>query len=175
MTQKAPGQRLGRIMMIMAWCVGLWLAARYFGFSEESRNNPNQAVESIHQEGYIEVRLTGNRQGHYVMTGQINGNKVTFLLDTGATQVAIPEDLADRLSLRRGAPLTLSTANGRTTGWRTQLESVQLGDIRLTDVSAVIAPGLTSGDDVLLGMSALKQLEFSQRDGTLVLRQHPSP
>lgn len=175
MTQKAPGQRLGRIMMVLAWCVGILLLTRYFGVWEERQINPNQVVQSIHQDGYVEVRLAGNHQGHYVMTGKINGHEVTFLLDTGATQVAIPEDLASRLSLKRGVPLTLTTANGRTTGWRTQLDRLDLGDIQLNQVSAVIAPGLTSGDDVLLGMSALKQLEFSQRDGTLVLRQHLSP
>ncbi|MFX6424111.1 retropepsin-like aspartic protease family protein, partial [Pseudomonas aeruginosa] len=82
--------------------------------------------------------------------------------------------LAARLALERGAPITLSTANGRATGWRTRLDQLQLGDIRLSGVAALIAPGM-DGDEVLLGMSALKQLEFTQRDGTLVLRQNTSP
>ncbi|MEX5354424.1 TIGR02281 family clan AA aspartic protease, partial [Pseudomonas juntendi] len=69
---------------------------------------------------------------------------------------------------------TLSTANGRATGWRTRLDRLQLGDIRLSGVAALIVPGM-DGDEVLLGMSALKQLEFTQRDGTLVLRQNISP
>ena len=116
------------------------------------------------------MRLASSRQGHYLLNGQINGQGVTFLLDTGATQVAVPEALAARLALERGAPITLSTANGRATGWRTRLDQLQLGDIRLSGV----APGM-DGDEVLLGMSALKQLEFTQRDGTLVLRQNTSP
>ena len=66
--------------------------------------------------------------------------------------------------------MTLSTANGRTEGYRTRLDSVQLGDILLRDVRALVVPGL-DGSQVLLGMSALKQLEFTQRGGTLLLRQ----
>ncbi len=173
-TQRAPGQRLGRIMLVLAWIAGLALATRYFGVWEDRQRNPNQAPQSIHGDGYVELRLASSRQGHYLLNGQINGQGVTFLLDTGATQVAVPEALAARLALERGAPITLSTANGRATGWRTRLDQLQLGDIRLSGVAALIAPGM-DGDEVLLGMSALKQLEFTQRDGTLVLRQNTSP
>ncbi|MNR11501.1 Retroviral aspartyl protease [compost metagenome] len=125
-------------------------------------------------DGYVEVRLASSRQGHYLLDGRIDGQGATFLLDTGATQVAVPSKLAERLGLERGAPVTVSTANGRVTGHRTQLQDLRLGDIRLTQVPAIIVPGM-DGDEVLLGMSALKQLEFTQRDGTLVLRQVTSP
>ncbi|MGC3645910.1 retroviral-like aspartic protease family protein, partial [Pseudomonas aeruginosa] len=57
---------------------------------------------------------------------------------------------------------------------RTRLDQLQLGDIRLSGVAALYAPGM-DGDEVLLGMSALNQLEFTQRDGTLVLRHNTSP
>ena len=92
------------------------------------------------------------------------------MLDTGATDVSIPASLAQRLNLEQGAAVTLSTANGRSQGYRTRLQQLKLGDIVLHDVRALVAPGL-SGDQVLLGMSALKQLEFTQRGGTLLLRQ----
>ncbi|KSR38915.1 retropepsin-like aspartic protease family protein [Pseudomonas aeruginosa] len=174
MRQGAPGQRLGRIMLVLAWIAGLALATRYFGLWEDRQRNPNQTPQSIHGDGYVELRLASSRQGHYLLNGQVNGEAVTFLLDTGATQVAVPQALAERLALERGAPITLSTANGRATGWRTRLDRLQLGDIRLSGVAALIVPGM-DGDEVLLGMSALKQLEFTQRDGTLVLRQNISP
>ncbi|MCY1181170.1 clan AA aspartic protease [compost metagenome] len=128
----------------------------------------------MHGEGYVEVRLASSRQGHYRLDGRIDGQAVTFLLDTGATQVAVPARVAERLGLAPGAAVTLSTANGRVTGHRTQLQDLRLGDIRLTQVPAIIVPGM-DGEEVLLGMSALKQLEFTQRDGTLVLRQVTSP
>ncbi|WP_442964755.1 retropepsin-like aspartic protease family protein [Pseudomonas sp. GOM7] len=157
-------------MWVLAWGAGLLLATHFFGDWEERQRNPNQVPHSVHGQGYVEVSLAGNRQGHYLLDGQINDQPVTFLLDTGATAVAIPETLARRLGLKRGAPITLSTANGRTTGHRTRLDNLRLGDILLHDVAALIAPGM-DGDEVLLGMSALKQLEFTQKGGTLVLRQ----
>ncbi|HEY1027008.1 MAG TPA: TIGR02281 family clan AA aspartic protease [Pseudomonas sp.] len=170
MTEQAPGRRAGRIMWVLAWGAGLLLATHFFGIWEARRHNPNQTPQSLHGDGYIEVSLASSRQGHYVVNGQIDGHDVTFLLDTGATQVAVPSAVAERLGLQRGAPIVISTANGRATGHRTSLDSLRLGDIELHDVAALIAPGM-DGDEVLLGMSALKQLEFSQKGGTLVLRQ----
>ncbi|MBB2495321.1 retropepsin-like aspartic protease family protein [Aquipseudomonas ullengensis] len=167
------GQRAGRVMLICAWIAALALATYWFGNWEERRANPNQQPQSMHGEGFIEVRLASGRGGHYLLDGQIDGQTVTFLLDTGASAVAIPADLAKRLGLTRGAPVTLKTANGLSTGYRTHLTSLQLGEIQLHDVAALITPGM-DGDEVLLGMSALKQLEFTQRDGTLVLRQTTS-
>ena len=170
MSQQAPGKRAGRVLLILAWCAGLFLATRFFGEWEARRENPNSAVTSQQGAGYIEVKLVSNGQGHFVASGQINGQPATFMLDTGATDVAIPVALAERLGLEKGAPVTLSTANGRSQGYRTRLERLHLGDIVLRDVRALIAPGL-DGEQVLLGMSALKQLEFTQRGGTMLLRQ----
>jgi aspartyl protease family protein len=169
-SQPVPGKRAGRILLVLAWCAGLFLATRFFGEWEQRRENPNTQVSSQQVDGYIEVKLVGNGQGHFVADGQINGQPVNFMLDTGATDVSIPAGLAERLSLEKGAPVTLSTANGRSQGYRTRLEQLKLGDIVLHDVRALVAPGL-SGNQVLLGMSALKQLEFTQRGGTLLLRQ----
>lgn len=158
-------------MLVLAWGAALLLATRFFADWEQSRFNPNREPVSVVQGGQIEVHLESNIQGHFVADGLINGQPVTFLLDTGATDVAIPAELAEALDLARGAPVRLQTANGQTTGYRTVLDSLALGDIVLQDVRALIAPGF-GGDQVLLGMSALKQLEFTQRAGTLVLRQH---
>lgn len=169
MSQTA-GRRAGRVMLVLAWGAGLFLATRFFAAWEEGRTNPNREPLSYVQGEQIEVQLAGNAQGHFVASGRINGESVTFLLDTGATDVAIPAELAERLGLQRGAAVMLHTANGQTTGHRTVLSSLSLGDIRLHDVRAIVAPGFR-GDQVLLGMSALKQLEFTQRAGTLVLRQ----
>ena len=171
MSGAPPGKRLGRIMLLLAWGAGMLLATRFFAQWEESRYNPNPAPASLHSANHIEVSLQGDGQGHFRASGRINGQPVLFLLDTGATDVAVPESLVETLGLERGAPIELLTANGRATGYRTRLERLQLGDIVLTDVRALIAPGM-GNDQVLLGMSALRQLEFTQRDGTLLLRQY---
>lgn len=170
MTQAVPGRRAGKILMIVAWAAGLFLATRFFGEWEDKQHNPNGSLVSEHANGAIEVRLAGNRQGHFVGTAKINGRDVQFMIDTGATDVAVPGGLADELGLERGVPVTVSTANGRVQGFRTRLDRVQLGDIVLRDVRALVTPSL-DGNEILLGMSAMKQLEFTQRDGTLLLRQ----
>jgi len=170
MSQALPGRRAGKILMILAWAAGLFLATRFFGDWEDKQQNPNAVVTSQHGDGYVEVQLVGNRQGHFVSSGQINGRAVEFMIDTGATDVAIPGELADDLGLKRGLPVTVSTANGMSQGFRTTLDRLQLGDIVLTNVRALVAPGF-EGRQVLLGMSAMKQLEFTQRGGNLLLRQ----
>ncbi|MCJ8168531.1 retropepsin-like aspartic protease family protein [Atopomonas sediminilitoris] len=160
----------GRVMMIIAWIIGIWLAARFFAQLEERQVNPNSVpVSEQLSDGSVEVILKRNRHGHYVASGTINGQPVVYLLDTGATDVAIPQALAQRLALERGAPVQLATANGVSSGYRTQLQRLTLGDLRLTNVRATVAPNLTGGE-VLLGMSALKQLEFTQRGDELRLR-----
>lgn len=170
MSEPVAGQRAARIMLVLAWVAALALATHWFGGWEDERANPNRNPQSVHGEDYIEVRLAAGPGGHYLLDGQIDGTTLTFLLDTGATAVAVPQVLAERLNLVRGAPVQIRTANGTVTGWRTRLGLLQLGDIRLHDVAALITPGM-DGDQVLLGMSALKQLEFTQKGGTLVLRQ----
>ena len=170
MSQQPPGKRAGKVLMVLAWAAALFLATRYFGEWEQRQENPNTAVTSQHGDGYIEVQLVGNRQGHFVSTGKINDHAVQFLLDTGATDVAIPGEVADTLQLQRGAPVWVSTANGRSQGFRTSIERLQLGGIVLNNVRALVVPGL-DGEHVLLGMSAMKQLEFTQRGGTMLLRQ----
>jgi aspartyl protease family protein len=170
LTGATVGRRAGRALLAIAWIAGLFLATRYFAGREEHEVNPNTEVSSAHGQGYIEVQLAGNRQGHFIASGQINSLPVQFMLDTGATDVAIPAQVASQLTLQRGLPVRISTANGRSEGYRTQLDELKLGDIVLRDVRAVVAPGL-DGDQVLLGMSALRQLEFTQRGGNMLLRQ----
>ncbi|RAI68484.1 TIGR02281 family clan AA aspartic protease [Pseudomonas fluorescens] len=170
MRQQSPGQRIGRVFMVLAWCAALFLATRFFGQWEARQQNPNVVVSSEQGEGFVEVKLVSNVQGHFVASGQINGQPVDFMLDTGATDVSIPADVAKRLKLEEGFGVTLSTANGLSQGYRTRIERLQLGDIVLRDVRALVAPGL-HGDQVLLGMSALNKLEFTQRGGTMLLRQ----
>lgn len=155
-------------MLFIAWALIMGGLYWYFSEREAQDNNPNTARVLSAQAG--EVRLLRNRAGHYVAEGEINGRTVTFLLDTGATSVALPLTLGRELGLKRGAAITLMTANGPATGYETRLARVKLGVIELDDVAAVMSDGL-SADAVLLGMSFLKRIEFTQRGDELILRQ----
>lgn len=172
MSDSPSTRRMGKVMMFAAWGAGMLLAVQWFAGVEERKRNPNQVPRSVASLDAVEVRLLANRQGHYLLNGQINGREVTFLLDTGATFVAIPGTLADRLQLPRGRRFQVNTANGTADSFETTIDRLQLGDIQLQNVSAGIVPGM-GGEDVLLGMSALQQLEFSQQGGELILRHYP--
>jgi aspartyl protease family protein len=167
-------RRFGLGMQVLAWISLLALLTLYFGDLLDRQRNPNRNVATdVGAQGVREVRLKRNRMGHYVASGTINGEPVVFLLDTGATGVAIPEPVAHRLELPRGRPFITNTANGRTRSYQTRLGEVAIGDIRLRGVDAAITPGL-SMNEVLLGMSFLKYIEFTQRGNTLTLRQYPA-
>ena len=93
---------MGLGMMIMAWLVLLGFGVVFFGDVLEKQFNPNQSLDTrVSAEGMREVVLQRNRFGHYVTSGTINGQPVTFMLDTGATGVAIPEPVAQRLKIPR--------------------------------------------------------------------------
>jgi len=164
-------KRMGTVMQALAWLVLLALGVFFFGELLDKQYNPNQSVHTRYNgEGVREVVLQRNKFGHYVTSGQINGKPVTFMLDTGATGVAIPEAVANYLGLQRGRPFTTQTANGRSTSYAARLDRVSVGSIELQDVQAGITPGLRT-EEVLLGMSFLKHIEFSQRGDTLTLKQ----
>lgn len=171
--QARETKRMGLGMMILAWIVFLGLGVFFFEDVLQRQFNPNQHLDTHHTaDGVREVVLQRNKYGHYVTSGEINGKPVTFMLDTGATGVAIPPAVARRLGITRGRPFQTRTANGVATSYAARLETVSVGDIELQDVQAAVAPGLDM-EQILLGMSFLKHIEFTQRGNTLVLRQYP--
>ncbi len=173
-SEKSQGngtQRMGRTMIYIAWILVLGLLTLFFSDILEQQHNPNRDL--IAQSGdrpVTQVVLQRNRAGHYVASGRINGEVVRFLVDTGATDVAIPAALAQRLNLKKGRKGISRTANGDTTTYKTVLDSVDLGGLVQYDVRASILPGMM-GNDVLLGMSYLKHLEIIQRGKELKLRR----
>lgn len=169
--QPDSNRPMGLGMLIAAFVIALGLLTLFFDGFLDRQQNPNQRpISHVSSSGEIEVILQRNRQGHYVAGGDINHSSATFLLDTGATDVVIPEGLASRAGLSRGAPMQAMTANGLVTVYSTVIDDLRLGDIHLQEVRASINPAM-SGDTVLLGMSALRHIEFTQRGGTLTLRQ----
>ncbi|MDG1944665.1 MAG: TIGR02281 family clan AA aspartic protease [Halioglobus sp.] len=164
-------KRMGTAMQVLAWTVLLALGIFFFSDFLEKQHNPNQSLQTRYtDDGIREVVLQRNKSGHYVTAGKINGKPVTFMLDTGATGVAIPESQAVKLGLRRGAAFPTQTANGMSKSYAATLDRVSVGGIELYDISAGITPGLKT-KEILLGMSFLKHIEFTQRGDTLTLRQ----
>jgi|TARA_Y100000310_G_scaffold38813_1_gene36331 aspartyl protease family protein len=169
--QKQPGSGLGRGMLLVACVIGMVLMTVFFADLEEQQRNPNRSPQSLRATSYIEVVLDRSRSGHYVVSGTINKKPVEFLLDTGATDVVIPIETAEYLGLSVGRRSQAMTANGLITIYATRISELTIGEIRLTDIRASVNPNMQP-QGILLGMSALKQVEFVQRGNTLTLRQY---
>lgn len=162
-------------MIFGAWILGLALLVLLFQKYLDNEQNPNRQVETrLTDQGVREIVLKRNRYGHYVASGEINGHTVTFLLDTGASTISIPARVARRLGLREGLPYQVSTANGTATVYSTRLQTLSLGNIVVHDLRAHINPHMDE-EEILLGMSVLKNLEMTQRGDTLTLRQYGAP
>lgn len=159
---------MGKGMIIASWVLLLGLLTLLFNEVLVGRNNPNRQLQAVDGGNGISVILKRNRGGHYVATGQINGRDVTFLVDTGATQVAVPEGLALHMGLKKGERQSSSTANGWTHTWSTVIDEVRLGPIVQRNVRASILPNMP-GNEVLLGMTFLRDMELVQRDGKLTI------
>lgn len=172
-TQTAQNRqtKVGRWMFLWAWLSFLLLATLWFDDLLMQQINPNTQPESYITAEGAEVRLKRNSMGHYVTTGTINGHSVVFLLDTGATNVSVPARLAENLGLRPGRRVPVSTANGSIVVRTTVINSLSVGEIRLQNIAGNLNPGLAD-NKILLGMSALKNLEMIQRDDWLILRSY---
>ncbi|MBU1365751.1 MAG: TIGR02281 family clan AA aspartic protease [Gammaproteobacteria bacterium] len=122
-------------------------------------------------DGSDKIIMTADVQGHFYTTGTVNGTSVRFVVDTGATTIALGPNDARRigLDLRQGQRGLTSTANGTVVVTRMPLDTVRIGGVTLHNVEAVVLP--TNMPIALLGMSFLNRMEM-QRDGsTMTLKK----
>lgn len=150
---------------------GIWFAlAVVLFYFMNAKVNPNTAD---HLSQSQEVVLKRDLSGHYRTEAYINGIKIPVMVDTGATDVAISQTLADKLGLHSIVAARTRTANGDTVSYMTRLDTVKLGGIVAHDVAASIAPNL--GEEMLLGMSFLGRMDVRLYQGTMTIRSEGSP
>jgi aspartyl protease family protein len=120
--------------------------------------------------GVPTATLYANSAGHYLSDCQINGATLKFVLDTGATTVAMNSGDAKfaNIDYKRGEPVQVATANGVVTAYRVTIATLKIGNITLNQVEASVLEG-GSPSVVLLGMSALNRLEMKKQDIALTL------
>lgn len=155
---------------MFCWVIGIGLLALAIDGWLSSARNPNRDIEVLQSvDGTDAIELAVNRQGHYVVSGSINGSEADFLLDTGATRVTISAGLAERAGLPRLGRSLARTANGTVEVYDTVIDQLEFGGMRLPQVKGIINPGMTDDDAVLLGMSALRRFDIRHSKGTMTL------
>jgi len=119
--------------------------------------------------GGAQIVLTAGSGGHFSTQGSINGKSVRFLVDTGATLIAMGQGDAERIGLdfKKGQKGMANTANGQVPVYRVALNVVRVGDVDVYNVDAIVMPAAM--DQVLLGNSFLSRFQMKRENDKLTL------
>ena len=124
--------------------------------------------------GSHSLSLEPDSRGHFLTEARINGQRIDFMVDTGASVVAVNESSAARFGLypsRGEFSANVTTANGTIKGARARLATVDVGGLLLRDVDALVLPDEALSEN-LLGLSFLSRLKrFEYSNGQMVLQQ----
>jgi aspartyl protease family protein len=151
--------------MILAWVAIFAVLIVIFSFRPEIKQIWNRVKADFSGSANQNVagstlRLTRGDDGHFSVLAHVNGQPVTFMVDSGATVTSISSDTASAIGLevdRSAYPVILSTANGSTKAWRANIKSMRAGNISLNDHAIMVSD--TLGDTNLLGMNFLDELQ----------------
>ena len=112
--------------------------------------------------GVLIIKQSGN--GHYFVEGTINGKPLTFVVDTGASTVALPREVAMSAQIYCRENVLVQTANGSASACTTVIARLKFGPFLIKDTTAMISPNL---GQPLLGMSVLQQFKIEQDQGVM--------
>jgi aspartyl protease family protein len=140
--------------------IGLFLYALLRGLTAEG---PLLVDAGTMREGGLEIRRAAD--GHYYIKGSIDGHAVTFLVDTGASSVAISSELADAIGLSKCRPVQARTANGSVPGCLAQAGALSFGGYRIERPEINVLPNLSG--PALLGMNVLERFRVEQHKGVM--------
>ena len=135
----------------------------------QTADQPSQVSAGQHR-----MELTSGRDGHFHVDARANGRHINFLVDTGASMVILRETDASNIGVHpmpRDYTAVVSTANGRIKAAPTKLERIEIGDITVFDVPALVLPDEALSTN-LLGVTFLSQLRrYEVADGRMLLEQ----
>ncbi len=136
--------------------------------SWERKHKPNPATtEADAKNNDIaspSLKLNQNASGHYVTDGTIEGKSLNFVVDTGASFVSLPEDLAHDAKIYCDNNISMATANGNADACTAKIKELKFGPYLITDVATVIVPNLKQP---LLGMNVLQLFNIAQNKGEM--------
>jgi len=132
------------------------------------------AVETSTQTVGRRLSIPRDARGHFQTEGRIDGQRIGFMIDTGASVIALNESSAARFGLRPSTGdynATVTTANGTVRAARARLAMVEIGELIVRDVDAMVLPDAALSEN-LLGLSFLSKLKrFEYANGKMVLEQ----
>jgi aspartyl protease family protein len=132
------------------------------------------AAQDTAQAGSRSLSIPRDPRGHFLTDGRIDGQRIDFMVDTGASVIALNEKSAARFGLRptpADYKMTVSTANGTIKAAPTRLAMVEIGGLIVRDVDAMVLPDEALSEN-LLGLSFLSKLKrFEYANGKMVLEQ----
>jgi aspartyl protease family protein len=167
------------ILVVAALAAGSYLA-RYADQAVTPQSSPQAAAVQVSEQpmqasvGQHKMELASGRDGHFRVDARVNGRHIDFMVDTGASLVILRETDAANVGLRpmpRDYTATVSTANGRIKAAPAKLERIEVGDITVFDVPALVLPDEALSQN-LLGVSFLSRLRrYQYADGRMLLEQ----
>ncbi len=146
----------------------VWLALVIVGYVLIDHFSAPDPVVRSKESGSYEIVVPVARDGHYYLEGAVNGEGVTFLVDTGASYVSIGADVAARAGLPAGVAGVFTTANGRVEGRIVRSQTVAADILEVSGITVAVMP--TRSEFGLLGQNFLRHFSVSQSDGKLILR-----
>ncbi len=155
--------RLAPLIIIAFWLVVM--AMVYTGITHFSKAKP-QVVSSLG-----ELVLTRERDGHFYADGDVNGQSVRFLVDTGASLVVIDQALANRAGLDTGEPMIFNTANGQLKGYAAPNAVVRIGPLTISNIRVGVGLNAGFGAQALLGQNFLSKFDVSISGQEMILRK----
>jgi aspartyl protease family protein len=152
----------------------VWLGLVGVGYVAFERLSAPQAelIDCRQGRDGAELVVAASRDGHFYIEGELNGTPLRFMVDTGASYVAVDRDIAAQAGVRGGQPAVFNTAAGQVQGLVARGQRLRLGCLQLPDVVVAVNPGL--GPVGLLGQNVLRRFEVVQTRERLLLRAQPA-
>jgi len=131
---------------------------------------PSQAVVTASGS----LRIERHRDGHFYVDGRVNDQMVRFMVDTGATYIAVTDALAQSAGLHGGEVAQFRTANGTRTGRLVRTQRITVGPLQVQHLTVGTGYTGASAQDALLGQNFLRQFDVLMRGDMLELRPRPA-
>lgn len=141
----------------------LYLVFDWFDGRERARLQPYAGSDG-------EFVIPRSPDGHFYASGEVNHQSVRFLIDTGASAVAVSEQLATQAGLPRGRRITIGTAAGERSAWLVRGVPVRVGPLSYNETSVTVGLQVGAPEDALLGQSFLRHFDLRIDADRMVIR-----